>query len=54
MARQGCFDDNTYDRMRVLTTEIRRLVAAGLPVELRVSRGRVLTSDRLDRVLRYV
>ena len=54
IARQRYFDANTYDRLRVLTTEIRRLVAAGRPIELRVSPGRTLTSERLASVLKYV
>ena len=54
MMRQCCFDGNTYDRMRVLTTEIRRLVAAGRALEVRTSRGRALTSDQLGQLLKRV
>jgi len=34
LQRRRSFDAATYDRLRVLTTELRRLVAAGVPVEL--------------------
>ncbi len=54
MTRQCCFDGNTYDRMRVLTTEIRRLVAAGRMLEVQLSRGRALNSYQLGQVLKLV
>ena len=46
-------DLRTYDRLRVLTTELRRLVASNLPVTVYVNR-QALTGDRLARTLTWV
>jgi len=52
--RQRCFDLPTYDRMRVLTTEIRRLIAGERSVELRLGPGSTLGYEKLVRLLRWV
>ena len=52
--RQRCFDVKTYDRMRVLTTEIRRLVSEKRAVELRLSPTSVLRKNELERMLAWV
>ncbi|MFH1279438.1 MAG: GIY-YIG nuclease family protein [Candidatus Eisenbacteria bacterium] len=43
-----------YDRLRVLTTEIRRLVGKNRPVEVTLSSGVRLGPERLRRLLRMV
>jgi DNA polymerase-3 subunit epsilon len=53
-ARQKDLDLPAYDRMRVLSTEIRRLVNEGRPVELRPSGGPPLGNVRLALLLRWV
>jgi hypothetical protein len=49
--RAACFDMVTYDRLRVLTTEIRRLASEGCLVEIRVNNHGVLRGERLTRLL---
>jgi hypothetical protein len=44
---------DTYDRLRVLTTELRRLVASDLAVTVYLGR-RVITGERLARTLAWV
>jgi hypothetical protein len=44
----------TYDRLRVLTTELRRLVTEDRPVEIRLRRGRPLRQTRLRRLLLWI
>lgn len=51
--RQHNFDVDTYDRLRVLTTEIRRLLAEGRQVTLRPGRRAVLTVESLKKALRW-
>jgi DNA polymerase-3 subunit epsilon len=53
---EAFFDLETYDRLRVLTTEIRRLVAEERVVRLRIgSRPKaVLDEERLRRLMRWV
>jgi hypothetical protein len=51
--RQG-FDIDTYDRMRVLTTEIRRLLQEGRPLELRVPSDTRLSSPQLKKMLPWI
>jgi len=48
------FDLNTYDRMRVVTTEIRRLVSEDRNVEIRLSKKIFLQNDALAKVLQWV
>lgn len=43
-----------FDRLRVLTTELKRLVSAGAPVSLRFDAAPPLTEARLARVLAWV
>ena len=52
--RQKCFDLPTYDRMRVLTTEIRRLIAEGRGVELRPNKRSVLRNKELAKTIRWI
>jgi hypothetical protein len=47
-------DRAAYDRLRVLTTEIRRLVAQERDVEVVLSSGRTLGPDRLRRLMRMI
>lgn len=51
IARQASFDRRTYDRLRVLTTELKRLVAGGRPVAVRLAQGPALSGARLARAL---
>lgn len=53
-ARLKSFDLDSYDRMRVLSTEIRRLVSEGRPAELRLGRGRALTAFELKKVFEWL
>jgi len=44
----------TYDRLRVLTTELRRLISENRPIELRLRPTVALGNDELKRALRWV
>ena len=52
--RQRVFDIATYDRLRVLNTELRRISAKGEPVATRLGEHSLLVGPRLERVLRWV
>jgi hypothetical protein len=52
--RQAAFTVASFDAMRVLTTELKRLVASGAPVVIRLGPTRGLAGDRLARVLRWL
>jgi DNA polymerase-3 subunit epsilon len=52
--RQRGFDLASYDRLVVVTNELRRLVAEGTLVELHLGRRRRLDRDALARVLPWV
>lgn len=52
--RKNCFDIPTYDRMRVLTTEIRRLVKEGKTVTIRFGPLACITNSHLERLLKWV
>jgi DNA polymerase-3 subunit epsilon len=52
--RQECFDLPTVDRMRVATSEIRRIVNQGREVRLRLTPDAMLNRDRLTRVLKWI
>jgi DNA polymerase-3 subunit epsilon len=52
--RRAVFDLATFDRLRVLTTELRGLAAGAASVDLRVGRHARLSRDRLRAVLRWV
>jgi DNA polymerase-3 subunit epsilon len=53
-ARRAAFDVATFDRLRVLTTELRRLAAGASSVEMRLGAHARLTGRRLEAVLRWV
>ena len=50
-ARRDAFTLSSFDRLRVLTTELKRLVAAGAPVAVRLGAASPLDGARLARVL---
>ena len=52
--RQKVFDLSTYERLRVVTTELRRLVAEGRQVEIRLRPRVILRRRQLNRVLPWV
>lgn len=53
-ARREAFTLASFDRLRVLTTELKRLVAAGAPVALRLGAGPALDESRLASALWWV
>jgi hypothetical protein len=53
-ARREAFTLASFDRMRVLTTELKRLIAAGAPVALRLGVGPALDESRLASTLWWV
>jgi DNA polymerase-3 subunit epsilon len=53
-ARREIFTMACFDRLRVLTTELKRLVAAGAPVALRLGDPPALTGARLAAALSWV
>jgi len=53
-SRQNNIDLITYDRLRVLTTELRRLVSEGRDIALRLSPGVTLNRRGIMKVLRWV
>jgi hypothetical protein len=53
-SRQNNIDLITYDRLRVLTTELRRLVSEGRDIKLRLSPNVTLNRRRITRVLQWV
>jgi DNA polymerase-3 subunit epsilon len=53
-ARREAFTLASFDRLRVLTTELKRLVAAGAPVALRLGVGPPLDESRLASALWWV
>jgi hypothetical protein len=52
--RQKSFDVTTYERLRVVTTELRRLVGEDRHIELRLSPTGILTARQLARLLPWV
>ena len=52
--RQKIFDLTTYERLRVVTTELRRLVADGRQVEIQLRPRAILRRRQLSRVLPWV
>ena len=52
--RQKIFDLATYERLRVVTTELRRLVAAGRSLEIRLRPNATLSRRQLARILPWV
>ncbi len=53
-ARREAFTLASFDRLRVLTTELKRLVAAGAPAAVRLGTGRALEESRLASALWWV
>ena len=53
-ARREVFTLASFDRLRVLTTELKRLIAAGAPVALRLGAGAALDESRLASALWWV
>jgi DNA polymerase-3 subunit epsilon len=53
-ARREAFTLASFDRLRVLTTELKRLTAAGAPVALRLGAGPALDQSRLASALWWV
>jgi DNA polymerase-3 subunit epsilon len=53
-ARRQAFTLTSFDRLRVLTTELKRLIAAGAPVALRLGAGPALGESRLASALWWV
>jgi hypothetical protein len=53
-ARHEAFTLAAFDRLRVLTTELKRLIAAGAPVKLRLGAGPALDQSRLASALWWV
>ena len=52
--RQKSFDVTTYERLRVVTTELRRLVGEDRHIELWLSPTGILTGRQLARLLPWV
>jgi DNA polymerase-3 subunit epsilon len=52
--RQKNIDLNTYDRLRVVTTEARRIITEGRNIELRLGPKVTLKRQQLIKVLRWV
>jgi hypothetical protein len=53
-ARRQLFTVACFDRLRVLTSELKRLVAAGAPVALRLGVTPALADERLASALSWV
>lgn len=53
-ALQAAFDAARYDSLRILTTELKRILKSGGEVKVRLSRSRVLQGAALERLLRVV
>jgi hypothetical protein len=53
-ARREAFTLASFDRLRVLTTELKRVMAAGAPVALRLGAGPALDESRLASALWWV
>jgi hypothetical protein len=53
-ARREAFTLASFDRLRILTTELKRLIATGAPVALRLGVGPALDESRLASALWWV
>ena len=53
-ARREAFTLASFDRLRVLTTELKRLIAVGAPVSLRLGVGPAFDESRLASALWWV
>jgi DNA polymerase-3 subunit epsilon len=54
MERRRCLTLPTYDRLRILTTELRRLLWEKRPVCVRLSRRVCLHEEQLQRLMRWI
>jgi DNA polymerase-3 subunit epsilon len=54
LQRQANFDIATYDRMRIVTTEIRRIIQENRDIELCFHPGNVLNKEQLEKILKWV
>jgi hypothetical protein len=52
--RRACFDAATYTRLRVLTTELRRLVSEERQVQVCLRPGVILTNGTLEKLLFWI
>jgi hypothetical protein len=52
--RQGTFDRNQYDRLRIVTSELKRVLRDGGTAAVRVGRGRWLRGSKLESLLLWV
>jgi DNA polymerase-3 subunit epsilon len=52
--RQKIFDVTSYERLRVVTTELRRLVGEGRKIELRLNPTAILSGRQLAKLLPWV
>lgn len=52
--RQRMFNVTTYERLRVITTELRRLVTEGRRIEIRLKPNAVLNHKQIARILPWV
>jgi hypothetical protein len=54
LKRQKIFDVTTYERLRVVTTEMRRLIAEGRKIEMGLRPHAILKRRHLTRLLPWV
>ena len=54
LQRQASFDIATYDRMRIVTTEMRRIIHEDRDIELCFHPGNVLNKEQLEKILKWV
>ena len=52
--RQKKFDLTSYERLRVVTTELRRLISEGRKVEIRLGPNAILSNRQLAKMLPWV
>jgi DNA polymerase-3 subunit epsilon len=52
--RQKCFDIFVYDRMRIITTEMRRIIRENRDIELCLHPGHILDYKQLKKMLKWV
>jgi hypothetical protein len=52
--RQKCFDIFVYDRMRIITTEMRRIIQENRDIVLCIHPGYILDKEQLKKMLKWV
>jgi hypothetical protein len=52
--RRESFDVETWDRMRVLTTEIKRLLGSGCDIRIRFGPSHVMGNTQLEKLFRWI